>query len=265
VEAAVSLSGPTVLYLYGLVGPQANLSGLRAVEEGADVFLVSLDDVACAVSAVPAGAYEQPSAAASAAEQLEWVTPRAWRHHDVLRRLHIGGTVVPLKFGTLCPSAAQVEQLLRRLHAPVVDLLRHFEGKDEWTLKICHDAEEHAAALTAREPQLIALQNEARRLPDGRAYFARKKLQRTTADLVSAELAAAEQAVLASLSAAGFQIGIAESEGRGVPLLVERSRFAVLETVLTELENDHCASHVTFELVGPWPPYSFTSTVELTA
>jgi hypothetical protein len=265
VETAAALSRPAVLYLYGLVAPKADLSGLAAVEEGADIFLVALNDVACAVSAVPAGAYEQPAADASAAEQLEWVTPRAWRHHEILRRLHVAGTVVPLKFGTLCGTKAEVEELLRRLRSPIVQLLAHFDGKDEWTLKVCHDAAAHAAGLQAEEPDLIALQEEIQRLPEGRAYFTRKKLQRATADLVAERFAAVEQRVLERVAAAGFDVGVSEGQGRGVPVLVERSRFAGLETILAELEAEHVGAHVTFELVGPWPPYSFTSPMELTS
>lgn len=264
-EAAAALNSPTVLYLYGLVAPTADLSGLGAIEDGADIFLVSLDDVACAVSAVPASAYEQPPAAASAAEQLEWVTPRAWRHHETLRRLHVAATVVPLKFGTLCGSAAQVENMLRRLRSPILDLLRHFQGKDEWTLKVCHDEALHASWLQATDTTLIALQNEAGRLPDGRAYFVRKKLQRATADLVSARLAAVEREVIEDLSQAGFEIGRGEREGSGVPVLVDRARFAILESILAERESAASDSHVTFELVGPWPPYSFTMAMELTS
>jgi hypothetical protein len=264
VEAAASVNAATVLYLYGLVNPRIELSGLSAVEEDADIFLVRVDDVACAVSAVPSAAYEQPAAAMSPAEQLEWVTPRAWRHHEVLRRLHVAGTVVPLKFGTLCASAAHVERMLQRLRDPIVDLLRHFAGKDEWTLKICHDAEQHSAELQRLEPELITLEDEARRLPDGRAYFARKRLQRATADRVAARFAAVHEAVVTRLADSGVEIGAADREPRHVPLLVERSRFPVLEETLAGLEAEHVASHVTFELVGPWPPYSFTSQLELT-
>jgi hypothetical protein len=265
VEAAASVNTATVLYLYGLVNPRVDLSGLAAVEEDADIFLVRSDDVGCAVSVVPATAYEQPAATMSAAEQLEWVTPRAWRHHEVLRRLHVTGTVIPLKFGTLCASAGQVERMLRRLHGPIVDLLRHFAGKDEWTLKICHDAEEHSAELQRLQPELIALEDEARRLPEGRAYFARKKLQRATADCVAARFAAVHHAVLTRLADSGVEIGVADREPRHIPLLVERSGFPMLEETLAALEAEHAASHVTFELVGPWPPYSFTSAMELTS
>jgi hypothetical protein len=264
-EAAAALSDSTILYLYGLVAPHADLSGLAAVEESADIFLVSRDDVACAVSAVPAAAYERPSDATSAAEQLEWVTPRAWRHHEVLRRLHVAGTVVPLKFGTLCGGRDQVDALLQRLHAPILDLLRHFKGKDEWTLKFCHDAVAHAAALQKRDPDLLALQAAERHLPEGRAYFARKRLQRATTDLVAAHLAAVEREVLTALAGLGLEVGAADGDTRQLPLLVERSRFRPLEAALAKIEADHFASHVTFELVGPWPPYSFTSPMELTS
>ncbi len=263
-ETAASLTRDSVLYLYGFVAARADLSGLPAVEQGADLFLVEAAGVACAVSVVPADAYQRPSGTMTAAEQLEWVTPRAWRHHEVLRRLHLARTVVPLKFGTLCQDTRQLEAMLVKLRVAVSDLLQHFEHRDEWTLKIGHDADALSLSLQSREPGLLALQAEASRLPDGRAYFVRKKLQRATADLAAARITSLEHEVRARVAELGIEIGPLRDDHGQVPLLVERHRFAALEATLAQLEDEYTSLHVSFELVGPWPPYSFTS-VELTS
>ncbi len=191
-EAATTLGNDTVLYLYGMVRPPVDLSGLTGVGPGSAVFLVEVEDVACAVSAVPALEYHLPPDARRPAEQLEWITPRAWRHHEVLRQLHAATTVVPLKFGTLSADVEQVRSLLRRVRQPVADLLAYFRGTDEWTLKICADVDALSLALQMTQPTLMALKDEERTLPEGRAYFARKKLQQVTADVVQATLDAVE-------------------------------------------------------------------------
>jgi hypothetical protein len=271
VEAVTTVGADTVLYLYGFVRPSADLS--RVGEAGAAVLLVEAGDVACAVSAVPAIDYHLPPDASTAAQQLEWVTPRAWRHHEVLRLLHSSGAVVPLKFGTLCADALHVLALLERLRDPVLGLLARFEGKDEWTLRMRADIEALSLAVQATRPDLIASKDEAARLPEGRAYFARKQLQKATADIVTAMLARVEHDVYERLSAAAIDMAPVDplpasgSREGGVianaPLLVERGRFAELEAILAQLEQEQADAHLAFELVGPWPPYSFATSLDL--
>jgi hypothetical protein len=172
---------------------------------------------------------------------------------------------VPLKFGTLCATVDHVIAMLRERRQAIAALLRQFDGRDEWTLRICHDAAALSIELQTREPALLALAADERRLPEGRAYFVRKKLQRATADLISAHVAAVEHDVLARLTSLDLEIGAAEGNSGQVTVLVPRARFRELEAALADLEAAHAQSHVTFELVGPWPPYSFTNALELSA
>jgi len=251
----------TVLYLYGLLPASTELAGLTAVEEGARVFLIESDGIACAASAVPASAYQRPADSFTAAEQLEWVTPRAWRHHDVLRHLHNAGTVVPLKFGTLSAGVPQVEALLRDRRVAIARLLERLRGKDEWTLHVAIDEEALSAALLREEPSLQALKDEERRLPEGRAYFVRKRLQKLVVECLDRrrELVCAE--TWDRLTQLGVEALPCASPGDSFSLLVERARFVELEAALADLESIHAPSHLRFELVGPWPPYSFATTI----
>jgi hypothetical protein len=156
----------------------------------------------------------------------------------------------------------------------VLGLLSHFEGKDEWTLRMRADANTLSDTLQATRPDLIALKEDAEHLPDGRAYFARKMLQKATAEIVSAMLALVEHGVYQRLAAAGIDLAPVDPphpSGKGAggilanaPLLVERRRFAELETILAGLEHEHVDAGLAFELVGPWPPYSFTTNLDLT-
>jgi hypothetical protein len=270
VEAVTAIGAETVVYLYGFVRTSVERAALACGDAG--VFLIDEGDIACAASIVAAGDYHVPPDAATAAQQLEWVAPRAWRHHDVLRHLHVAGAVVPLKFGTLCPDVQQVREMLRRLRDPIMALLAEVQGKDEWTLNIRADVEVLAAALRHTQPALVALAEEANRLPEGHAYFARKKAQRATSDAVAARLAEVERSVWERLACAA--IGVAtvgqqrssatENAIAPMSVLVSRVRQTELHELLAELEAAHTDAHVTFELVGPWPPYSFAAGLELT-
>jgi hypothetical protein len=257
------LSHGTALYLYGIVAHPAALPPCDAVENGTPIDVIAGDRAACVVSRVRARDYEPAATGRDAAEQLAWVTPRAWRHHDVVRRLHIMTTVIPLKFGTLCESADDVRDLLARCAAPIGAMLDRFHGRDEWTLSIRLDAGRVTARFERDDAELRALCAEERTVPEGRAFFVRKKRHQRTAALLGAELAAAARAVHARIDSYVDRC----DEPASAPvatLLVDRARFDDLTACLAALEAEQAFNGLALELRGPWAPYSFVSDRELT-
>jgi hypothetical protein len=261
VEAAI-LTRETLVYLYGFVSPGADLQGLAGVEPGAGVFLIAAGDVACAASLVPAADYAR---ARSAAEQGEWASPRAWRHHEVVRALHASCSVVPLKFGTLCNSPGDVEAVLHRLEPSIADLLRHFDRADEWTVRISADPGALSAYVQSAYPELIACAAEVERLTGGAAYFARKRLQSVRVRAVAEAVENVGELLAERLADLGVECTPVRRDARGVEshtiaetaVLIQRPRFGELEALLAVLEAEHAALHLSVEFVGPWPPYSF--------
>jgi len=266
-HAVVHESG---LYLYGFVSLPVQLPAVMGVEENVPVFLVEYADIGCAVSVIVPAAYEREDRAPH--EQLEWVTPRAWRHHDVLQRLHASTPVLPLKFGTLCASLDDLRTMLRDRHVAIGEQLARVAGKDEWTLRVTIDRVAFAERLQASEPRLIALKEAELCLPGGRAYSARQELQQATSDLADARLAALENRLFEDLAPLRLPIVPLDAPlGSTDParvciahaaLLVERSAFDALELRLTAFGMKYCEPPVTCELLGPWPPYSFASALE---
>jgi hypothetical protein len=249
-------NGPA-LYLYGIVAHPLELPRCDAVEEGTAIDVIAGDGIACVVSPVVARDYESPATGRTAAERLSWVTPRALRHHDVVRTLHMATPVVPLKFGTLCSCADDVRDMLLRFSEPMRAMLNRFHGRDEWTLAIRIDAGRVAERFERDDPELRALCAQQQTLPEGRAYFVRKRRQQRVTELLSAELAATTHAVLARI--AGYVDGCCE-ENTPVPaatLLVDRARFMDLTSCLADLEAEQATNALVLELRGPWAPYSF--------
>ena len=262
-EAAKPVSA-SVLYLYGLLRAGADTSDVEAIEEASLVFLIEHGGIACAATIVPASQYDRRLDGRP--EDVAWLAPRAWRHHDVLRRLHMRTAVVPLKFGTLCAGMDDVRAMLERLGPTVTDLLSRIEARDEWTLRIAANEPAILAGL-ASDSDVRRLQQDVERLPEGRAYFARKQLQKATADRVAAFVDDIEAAVSGRLAALGAEVAHMPRPRRGdrersadaeTAILVPRSAFGDVEESLRVLEDAHGAQ-VRFELVGPWPPYSFAS------
>ena len=261
----------TALYLYGFVSASVGDDEAEAI--GRDVMLVPDDDVALAAAVVRARDYEPPPDGADPSQRLEWVAPLAMRHHDVVQRLHAARTVVPLKFGALCPDVDHAVTIVRRLHGPIAALLKRFAGKDEWTLNVRADRDALARSLKHARPGLLRLEQDAARMTAGAAYLARKRLQQLVADLIVEGCDALEERVWRRVADAGWEFtcgprntkdlsagGVSVAHGA---VLVGREQIAAVERILGGLETEHESIGVTCELSGPWPPYSFAETIEV--
>jgi len=254
--------------MYGFVRLPLRLpQDLRAVEDDTGVLVVPSDEIACVASAVDASAY-QPVEPRSPQKQLEWVTPRALRHHELLQRVHAMTAVIPLKFGTLAANLDAVRAVLLDRRAAIGALLERFHGRDEWTLRISIDAAALSSQIEASEPRIAAARTELAGLSEGHAWFARKRLQKAIDDGVAAARASLEQRVCARLGGDPAVAGLisephtaASDHLAGAALLVARDGFTRLQSVLGELEDEHRWSGLSFDLVGPWPPYSFAAAV----
>jgi gas vesicle protein GvpL/GvpF len=266
-----TLTADTVLYLFGFVAAPPGVCEDLDDGVGPDVLLVGEDAVALAASVVHARDYQPPADGSTPSDRIAWITPLALRHHDIVRRLHAARTVVPLKFGALCPDVDHAVTIVRRLRDPIAALLDRFQGKDEWTLRVTADRAALEASLRGARPGLARLEQDVTRMSDGAAYLARKRLQQLIAGLVSEEGAAIEERIWDRLAGSGLETIASPSErtaddriaiAHGA-LLVDRRQVAALEATLAEVEDEHATAGVTCELAGPWPPYSFTETLEV--
>jgi hypothetical protein len=254
------LTPDRLLYLYGFVTPPVELADLTGVEDDVALELIHAGEIACVVSAVPGPEYQRSGGAASAARQLEWIAPRASRHHAVVCRLHAQTTIVPLKFGTLCSCADDVRALIGGMREQVLATLDRVRDNDEWTMRIQLDAGRTGALIEREDAELAALAAEERALPEGRAYFVGKRRQRRAADLFAAYCEQTADAIYTRLTEREVAT-ICRDQARvgGSPLLVDRSRFASLIACLGDLESEFESSGLSLALQGPWPPFNFVN------
>jgi len=253
------LSPDTALYLYGIVALPIELPRCEAIEDGTSIDVIAGNRVACVVSPVPVRDYESSATGRTAAEQLSWVTPRAWRHHEIVRALHASSAVVPLKFGTVCGRVDDVRDMLARCAGPIGAMLDRFRGRDEWTLSIQIDAERVIERFERDDHELRALCEESRLLPEGRAYFSRKKRERRATGLLGAQLEATTREVLARIAPCVDALCEERTGTSAATLLVDRARFEDLKAALAGLETEASGDGLALELRGPWAPYSFVN------
>ena len=207
-------------------------------------------------------------------EDLAWLERTALAHNAVLARMRACEAVVPFRTCTIFDDQTRVAEMLERRQAYFRAALERLRRRDEWSVKMLADRQRLEAATRERVPAPLAARASVEK-PEtpGRAFFARKKLDRSIAD---------EAATVAQTAArqAHDQLGTHAAAARLLPpqdprlsgrsgdmvlngaYLVDRSAAAAFETTIDQLRRDECPEGVELVLSGPFAPYNFVDAPE---
>src|SRR5690606_16908637 len=97
------------------------------------------------------------------------------RVNDTVIRDH---TVIPMSFGTIVRTDADVVELLRSTGTAFSDVLRAIRGKIELGRKVVRDRDRVVSALEAEDDAIRGLKDEITSSMKGSTYFARVQLGR---------------------------------------------------------------------------------------
>lgn len=171
-------------------------------------------------------------------------------------------TILPMSFGTIFRTEADVVELLRSTGTAFKDVLDRIRGKIELGLKVVWDRERVVEQLQRDDETIRALVKEI--TDDGRrpTYFARLQLAR----LVESALEARAAEIHSSVSDALAPLSVSSRPNKVVgdnmilstAYLVERRREEAFDEAVRELGRRH-GPDLVFRLTGPWPPYNFVN------
>ena len=249
-------------YVYAVTRPlpPERLNGIRGVG-GLPIHVVTEDDLAAVVSAVPPHTFDEEALRAHL-EDLRWLEETARAHHAVVEALMGQATAVPLRLATVYHDQDRVRQVLRRDHAMFDAVLRRLHERSEYGVKVYADPAERAAATTA--PALP----EPEESP-GKAYLRKRRDQHRRQDdtlRVAADLCASLEPALDVWAEARFRhrpqsATLAEVPGENVLNLAYLVVAEHTAPFLAEVERlqEHAPPGTRVEVSGPFAPYSFAS------
>ncbi len=265
----------TLLYLYGVV--RAEKAGLTrdlsqaGLLPGNAVRLIPFDGLVALVSDVPKADFTEPALAERLQDQT-WVRAQVLDHHRVLASLP-AVPLLPFKFCTLFTDEAALLRALKRYRADLHTAFGVVEGAREWGVKLSVDYKALCAHLTASAPHLAQIARRVATVGSGTAFFLRRKLE-TLAREAAIESAgdragAVHKALDATVRASKVQAVPADASrtasdnGGGRELLSNVAYLVPLDAeerfkqAIATLARRHMSAGLSFDVVGPLPPYSF--------
>ncbi len=175
-----------------------------------------------------------------------------WRYEAVIEALMERRTVLPVRYGTILPSARAVTDMLCRAYTQFTDDIARIQGQVEIgvrfvPLAVC--GEDVSAA--PKEPIATS----------GTAYLMTKFAEvqdRARRRAAATETASAMHAILKRLATASrFDAATADRDWIAAAFLMPRDATETFRQAVCQLAKAH--PKLALLCTGPWPPYSFVS------
>lgn len=237
------------LYVYGVVETVRDLEDatLTGLDE-APVVLVESGDVAAAVGVVT---LDRPPG-----RKRDLVA-----HSTVLDALAGTGPVVPVQFGTVLPSAADVRaELLESREDELLAMLEDLAGRQQFTVRGRYNEHAVLAEVVAENPEVADLRERTQGLPEGAAHGDRVRLGELVAHALEVkreqDSAVVMDAVLPHVASYSPRDGATVDHMMEVAFLVEEERREAFEDAL-EAVAEAMHERVRLQLLGPMAPYDF--------
>lgn len=272
-NASVPRASALECWIYAVVGPWND--GGSAVPPctgitGAPVSAIAHRDVAAIVSPVSLDEFG-PERLAATLRDAAWLPVNVLAHQQVVAWLLGHYTVAPFRFGNCC-SVARVREMLTCHYEDLADTLRRLRGATEWGVKLYCDRKAAAEWVRATNAQVRRMDGEASRGSMGTGYLLQQRRERIVQQEVGCLLETHSRRSyqeLVSLASEAVTDPVRPRSARGAGeemvlntayLVADANVHAFRATVAT-LEEIARPMGFTYELTGPWPPYSFVNLV----
>lgn len=263
----------SLAYLYCVLPAEADVSaeGVAGMEEGSTVQLLAVGELKAAWSEV--GDEFAEASLNARIRDLDWLSPRAVRHHEVVDALYQRSKpLLPLSFGAIFRNVESLRQRLTAQNRELRERLERLRGRDEWALKLTRDETVFGRELRRVSPALQALDKDVAAKPPGTRFLLEKKLQNLQAreaQRVSASVRSEVHQAFSALAVEAHRDQLpspAQQEQVRLELrsayLVDESHIGRLQAELDGVTIKYAGLGYTFELTGPWPAFTFARGVQ---
>ncbi|MDH7577772.1 MAG: GvpL/GvpF family gas vesicle protein [Bacillota bacterium] len=254
-------SSPFGCYIYCVVPQLTKTSFGKIGIDGNEVYPVCYQDICAVVHACLPVPY-----------QGDDETVKSWllTHSDVVDLIwKESGTILPMTFDVIVKgdqTCSAEENVRRWLAANYYDFkfkLEEFRGKVELGIKIFWDSSLITENLLATSPRLTELQEEIKKMPPGKAYFYKHKLDKILEEEFEKKAEEECQRYLRAIQTHVVDIHYNKiKKGEHPRMILNLSVLASADQVdalgeeLGAIDTEE-GVHVRF--TGSWPPYSFTN------
>lgn len=231
-------------YLYGIIETEKRESFGNIGVGNSEVYTIQHEDIGAVVSDIPAN-YK--------VEVEEAVT-----HEKALRKIMETHTIIPMGFGVIARSKAEIKDILRRAQMKFKNTLEKMRNKIEINVKISWDKPILASILGENEEIKILTAETTKKTADQSLKIELGRKVKSALDERKNEYLKNIHSLLGDLSVGFKENKITDQDTvMNASFLVPKEQEQKFYDKTDELEKEY-EKRLTVLVVGPLPPYNFT-------
>lgn len=242
------------------------------VDGRSPIFLLNCLDIAAIVSSIPIEEFIGPAAERNL-KDLSWIGPRACRHEEVIEHIMCHAPVLPIRFGTIFSSLNKLRISLKEHYSAISRFLDNAAEKEEWAVKGLLDRRK---GEEIQYKALLAYEEDKLASSPGMRYFWEKKIRTGAQAALRGKIEKILNEIrndLGRYAADLCERRLLSREATGSDLdmvinwafFVPRSVTANFLATVDRANKDYAGDGFVFEFTGPWPPYSFSPSLDTEA
>lgn len=264
-EGLSTMASSKAIYLYGVVDHAVVPAVFEQLKAPTPVRCLPIGDLGALIRDVAMEEFGE-DALRERMNDPQWLEQHIWQHARVLEVAIRFGTVIPMKFLTIFRTEERLLKSLLALDETLRELFGRLQDKEEWGVKVFCDPPCIQAAVEAQNDGIRQLKAQISGKPSGTAYLIRKQLEELVRRESGLRLAVHLESISCRVSSRAhdtkFNPATQESSSRqmvlNAALLVSKTSIDSLANEVNALRQEYLPRGFEFEMVGPFPPYSFS-------
>jgi hypothetical protein len=246
------------IYIYGIIKASSarEFGAIGISEPASNVQTINFKDIAAVISQNPFVHYDSLAKEKTVKDLI--------MHQLVIEKVMTDFTIAPVKFGTMVKTEDEVIAFLQKGHALLSDQLSKMEGKIELDVVANWELPKFMAQLRSCNSQIQRKQQEIAQKGDKVSIEDRIALGKLIEPALQAEKARHNQMILQALAKEAIEVCSHELIGDemifNAAFLLAKEKEQAFNDLITALDRD-LENTVNFRMVGPLPPYSFSTIV----
>ncbi|WP_404455635.1 GvpL/GvpF family gas vesicle protein [Oceanobacillus kapialis] len=262
-----------LIYLYGLTPTtemeKRALPSITGFDGKSSLYTLPIGETTAIVCELPEDEYNAKNIENKVHNDMEWLQDKAFHHHETITFLHQQYTFIPLKFCTIYEDPANLQATISASEEQLSQSFKTLHANEEWTLKIYCKEQKLRDAIKKTHPVLEKKKEEIAKLPRGRQFFEKKKMDSIVDKQLEQEKDLFGESLHEELKsiATNYTVkknwdkdmtGLKEDMVWNSAYLVPKEKVEVFKDKILTFEEQQADTTWKIEATGPWPAYHFS-------
>jgi hypothetical protein len=264
----------TGIYIYCIMQEGAVINAdQKGIDGSGSLFPVQYRELAAIASEVELDKFKLHTAVTSKEIDMGWIEEKARAHERIVEQLMKENDLLPAKFCSIVSNKEALKAFLEDNYHEYRRAFQRLKGHEEWSVKVYLDFEKLKQFIIDNTPEIKERIEILSFMSDTGTYLIKRKIDNLVHERTDKRFETDVAYIAKALRAVSKCEALSKPESpkhqqTDTPVvfkasyLIEKTMLYNFNRQLNELSDELEPEGITFEITGPWPPYTFVKDEE---